>query len=132
MNRLLLPALALLTVGALAADQNTLMPEEKAAGWQLLFDGKDASANFRGYGKDKLPDGWVADDGALVLKKGGGDIVTKEKYENFEISLDWKISEGGNSGLMYRVQEVKRGDKMDPPWYTGPEVQIQDNVKGHD
>ncbi len=128
MNRfLLLPAFALLSLGAIAAEPNTLTPEEKAAGWQLLFDGKDASANFRGYGKEKLPNGWVVEDGALVRKGGGGDIITKEKYENFDLSFDWKISEGGNSGLMFRVQESKN-----PPWHTGPEAQLQDNVKGHD
>jgi hypothetical protein len=127
MNRFLLPVFALFSIGAAAAELNALTPEEKAAGWKLLFDGKDPAANFRGYNKDKLPDGWVAEGGALVRKKGGGDIVTKEKYENFELSIDWKISEGGNSGIMYRVQESK-----DPPWYTGPEVQLQDNIKGHD
>ena len=122
MNRFLLPALAVLTVGAFAADQNTLTPDEQAAGWKLLFDGKDPSANFRGYKKDKLPEGWVAEDGAIVRKKGGGDIITKDQYESFELAVDWKISKGGNSGIMLKVQETKG-----PSYETGPEAQVQDN-----
>jgi hypothetical protein len=128
MKSLLIPALAFAcTFPALAAEPNTLTAEEKAAGWTLLFDGKDASAHWRGYKKDKLPEAWKVEDGALVLKGKGGDIITKAQYESFEISLDWKISEGGNSGLMFKVQETDK-----PPYYTGPEAQIQDNVKGKD
>ena len=113
------------TAAALAGD-NELNDAEKAAGWKLLFDGKDPSAHWRGYRKDKLPEQWVAEDGALV-RKGGGDIITKEQYENFEFSIEWKISPGGNSGIMLKVLET-----AGPPWNTGPEAQIQDNEKGHD
>jgi len=105
---------------------NSLSAAEAAAGWQLLFDGEDASEHWRGYGKDKLPDEWVAEEGALV-RKGGGDIITKKQYESFELSLDWKISEGGNSGVMFKVLETEH-----PSYRTGPEAQIQDNVKGTD
>lgn len=103
---------------------NTLTDAEKADGWVLLFDGKDASEHFRGYRKDKLPVGWVAEDGALS-GKGGGDIITKKKYGSFELQIDWKISEGGNSGIMFKVQETDA-----PSYMTGPEAQILDNVKG--
>jgi hypothetical protein len=120
--------LSLLAFGcaAFAAD-NELTAEEKAAGWKLLFDGKDASENFRGYKKDKLPASWVAEDGALVLKKGGGDIITKDQFESFEFSTDWKISPGGNSGIMFKVKETDG-----PSYQTGPEVQVQDNQAGKD
>lgn len=113
---------------AFAADSapNTLTEAEKADGWVLLFDGKDGSEHFRGYKMDKLPEGWVAEDGALV-RKGKGDIITKEKYESFELHIDWKISEAGNSGIMLKVLETHG-----PPYKTGPEAQIQDNVKGKD
>ena len=121
----LLPLLAIVAP-AFAAD-NELNAEERSSGWQLLFDGKDAAANFRGYKKDKLPDGWVAKDGAFVREKGGGDIVTKEQYESFELSIDWKISPGGNSGVMFKVLET-----AGPSFQTGPECQVQDNVAGHD
>ena len=130
MKRLLLPGLIALTFTAhlFAADAplNELTAAEKAAGWKLLFDGKDASVSWRGYKKDKLPDDWKVEDGALV-RHGGGDIITKEEFESFELSIDWKISEGGNSGVMFKVQETGPA-----PYYTGPEAQILDNVKGHD
>ena len=127
MKNLLLPLIALTAAAAFAAD-NELTPKDKAGGWKLLFDGKDASASWRGYKKDTISDKWVVKDGALVLTgKGGGDIVTKEEFESFELSIDWKISEGGNSGIMFKVQETSG-----PPWSTGPEAQIQDNSKGHD
>lgn len=128
--KLLLSLLALACT-AFAAD-NELTAEEKAAGWKLLFDGKDASANFRGYKKDKLPEAWSAVDGALVFnkgenKKGGGDIITKDQYESFEFSVDWKISPGGNSGIMFKVLETDG-----PSYTTGPEAQVQDNKAGKD
>jgi hypothetical protein len=100
--------------------------EEIAAGWTPLFDGSDASPWWRGYKKEGLPPEWKVEDGALV-RRGGGDIITREKFENFELSIEWKISEGGNSGIMFRVQETDG-----PPYVTGPEAQIQDNVKGKD
>lgn len=131
MKRLILPILlALAATPLFAADPapNTLTDAEKAAGWKLLFDGKDASQWWRGYKKDTLPKQWAIEEDALVLQaKGGGDIITKDQYESFELSVDWKISEGGNSGIMFKVQETDG-----PPYHTGPEVQIQDNVKGKD
>jgi len=132
MKRLLLTALIACTFAArlCAADAplNELTAAEKTAGWKLLFDGKDASASWRNYKKETISDKWAVKDGALSLTgKGGGDLITKEKYESFEFSLDWKISEGGNSGIMFKVQELNQA-----PYFSGPEAQIQDNVKGHD
>lgn len=124
----LLFATIALPVFADEAAANSLSAEEKSAGWKSLFDGKDASQWWRGYKQEKFGEQWVAEDGALVLKaKGGGDIITKDQYESFEFSIDWKISEGGNSGIMFKVLP---GDAA--PWFTGPECQIQDNSKGHD
>lgn len=106
---------------------NTLTDAEKKDGWMLLFDGKDLS-HFRNYKKEDVSDKWKIKDGAFTLtEKGGGDIITKDEYGAFEIKLDFKISEGGNSGLMYHVKETEK-----TPWMTGPEMQIQDNVHGHD
>ena len=59
--------------------------------------------------------------------KGAGYIITKKQYDSFELVLEYKISKGGNSGLMYHVLETENA-----PWQTGPEIQIQDNVDGHD
>lgn len=108
------------------APPNTLSPAEKQEGWRLLFDGKDASQWWRGYQMEKMPDGWKTEDGALV-RHGAGDIISKSKFDSFEFQLDWKIAEAGNSGLMFKVLETDG-----PPWQTGPEAQIQDNVKGGD
>ncbi len=113
-------------VFAADAELNTLTEAEKKDGWILLFDGENPGEHFRGYKMDKMPEGWVAEDGALC-RKGKGDVITKEKYESFELQIDWKISEGGNSGIMLKVLETDG-----PPYKTGPEAQIQDNVKGKD
>jgi hypothetical protein len=131
MKRLLLSLLLICSAAApgVAADAeaNQLTAAEREEGWKLLFDGKDASQHWRGYKSETLPAGWVVEDGALVRKSGGGDIVTKEQYESFDFSVDWQIAEGGNSGVMFKVQETEGA-----PWTTGPEAQIQDNVKGRD
>lgn len=117
-----------LSLASFAADPvNELTAAEKDAGWKLLFDGKSAD-QFRNYGKTDLNPMWKVADGELTLTgKGGGDIVTKEQYDAFELTLDYKISKGGNSGLMYHVKETDKA-----PYFTGPEVQIQDNVDGKD
>ncbi len=59
--------------------------------------------------------------------KGAGDIITKEQYGSFELSLEFRIGKAGNSGIMFHVTEDE-----DTPWKTGPEIQVQDNVDGHD
>ena len=122
-------ASALLRAGWLPAQApaNTLTPAEKRGGWQLLFDGKSADG-WRNYRKDGLSDGWKIEDGAICRTGArAGDIVTEKQYRFFELSLEYKISKGGNSGLMFRVTEDSGA-----PWHSGPEVQIQDNVDGHD
>ncbi len=106
---------------------NTLTKKEKAEGWELLFNGRDLS-KFRNYKGKEVSDKWVVKDGAFTLtEKGGKDIITKEQFGAFEIKLDYNISKGGNSGLMYHVTETEQ-----TPWRTGPEIQIQDNIDGHD
>lgn len=106
---------------------NTLSDAEQRTGWRLLFDGRSADA-FRGYKKDALGGGWVVEDGALVRRdSGAGDIVTKDEFDSFELQLEYRISPGGNSGVMFHVVE-----SAPTPWMTGPEVQVIDNVAGHD
>jgi hypothetical protein len=105
--------------------------------WEVLFDGTSTD-NFRGYGQDTFPEtGWeIAEDGSLhVIGSGkgeaggrGGDIITKKKYGNFELSLEWKVSEGGNSGIFYLAQEVEG----DPIYKSSPEMQILDNERHPD
>ena len=103
------------------------MPATHAADTQVLFDGTSTDA-FRNYKSEGIDPKWQIIDGALTLTaSGGGDLITKEKYENFVLELEFKIAPAGNSGVMFRVTE----DNM-YPWQSGPEVQIQDNVDGHD
>jgi hypothetical protein len=117
------------------AQPNTLTKAEADDGWVLLFDGKTTD-NWRGYNKESFPEkGWVVENGTLKVMKsgkgeagGGGDIITKNKYKNFEFSVEWKVSEGGNSGIFYLAQE-----KPDQPiWKSAPEMQILDNDKHPD
>ena len=121
-------SLTLAAKAARAADAapNTLSDEEKKAGFKLLFDGK-STENFRGYKTDKL-EGWEAVDGALKrVSPKAPDIITKDQFEAFELAIDYRISKGGNSGIMFHVAETDG-----PAYVTGPEIQIQDNVEGHD
>ena len=124
----LMTALASNAARAADAAPNTLSDEEKKAGFKLLFDGKNPGEHFRSYKKDKIDPRWKVVDGALAkAEQGAGDIITKEQYEAFELLIDYKISKGGNSGIMFHVAETDG-----PPYVTGPEIQIQDNVDGRD
>lgn len=107
---------------------NTLTEAEKAAGWKLLFNGKDFSG-WHNFKKEGVRPGWQIKDGALVCvdPHNAGDIVTPEKFGWFELQLEYNISEGGNSGIMYHVT-----DEGDAPWATGPEFQLEDNAKAAD
>lgn len=116
--------------------QNHLTDQQKADGWQLLFDGQTASG-WHKYGGGPVGSAWKIADGTLYLdtasKKdgkivGGGDIVTSEEYENFHLQLDWKISPNGNSGIMFYV--IDDSVKYKKPYETGPEMQVLDN-EGH-
>lgn len=109
------------------ATPNTLTQAEKKGGWELLFDGTSMN-HFRNYRKTDVSDGWRVQDGEIqYVKKGAGDIITRQSYMSFEFKVDYKISKGGNSGLMFHVTE-----DGGTPWMSGPEIQIQDNVDGHD
>jgi len=110
-----------------SASLNRLSKAEERAGWQLLFDGKTTDG-WRNFHQKTLSNRWQVDDGALVRTgDGAGDIVTDGQFENFELTLEYKISPGGNSGLMFHVTEQENA-----PWKTGPEIQILDNENGHD
>lgn len=110
---------------------NTLSKKEVKEGWQLLFDGKTTDG-WRGYNKSSFPEfGWTIEDGCfrcLHSGKGeagnGGDIITKKKFSNFELKLEWKIAKSGNSGIMYLVTEIPGK----PAYYAAPEMQVVDTV----
>ena len=113
-------ALAQSTGAAPGGAINTLTPEEKAAGWRLLFDGK-TTRGWHSFGRDKVY-GWDVKDGELIAIGKGGDIVTDEAFESFELVVDWKLAAHANTGIFYHV--VEKG--YDAPYATGPEYQVLD------
>ena len=105
--------------------QNTLTEDEKEEGWELLFDGT-STGGWRSYNDDSFPEeGWVVNDGMLtvVSNGGGGDIITENKYGNFELKLEWRVEKAGNSGIFYRAME----QPTQPIYWSAPEMQILDN-----
>ena len=121
-------------ITAAAQQPNELTKTEKKAGWKLLFDGKTFSG-WRGFRKDTVSAGWVIEDGCIKMDKDkraalqtGGDIITLDEYENFELSLEWKISPGGNSGVKYLVVE----EAHDTGGAVSFEMQIIDDDKHPD
>ena len=113
-------------------------------GYIVLFDGSSLEG-WRGYGKDEVPTRWSIDDGCLKFsgtgtgegqQGDGGDIIFAHKFKNFELSFDWKVSKGGNSGVFYLIQEVtteKDGETiLEPSYISAPEYHILDNANHPD
>lgn len=109
-----------------ATTQNVLTDAEKSAGWRLLFDGR-TTAGWRNYGKPTISGGWTVQDGSLTRTGAGGDIITTDEFKNFELSIDWKIEPGGNSGVFYRA-----GEDSDEIYWNAPEMQVLDDAKHPD
>ena len=138
--------LTLLAVATLQAGNptppNQLTPEEKAAGWVLLFDGRTPH-RWEGFDNTPFPSqSWAVEDGTIrtLRNNSGGDIVTVRPYRNFDLRFDWKLLKGGNSGLKYLVQKawIGPGYRPDMPesWKqkarlraTGPEYQLLDDAE---
>lgn len=94
--------------------------------WVKLFDGRSFSG-WHSYLKKEVSPQWKIENGAMVLTdKGGGDLLTDREYENFELELEWKISQGGNSGVVYHVHESPEFKSSDQ---TGLEMQVLDNER---
>jgi hypothetical protein len=100
----------LAATAAHAQAPNTLTPDERAAGWRLLFDGK-TTTGWRGFQKPAFPAaGWAVEDGALkCLGQKGGDILTAEAFSDFEFAWEWKLSPKANTGVKYFV-DARRGN----------------------
>jgi len=99
--------------------------------WTIFFDGSTLE-NWRGYLSNDIYPEWTIQDDAMVFTPsnvGGKNIITKEKYTNFILSLEWKISEAGNSGIFWGVHE---DEKFSEAYMTGPEIQVLDNEKHPD
>jgi len=137
MNKIIYLAIACLCFSC-GSNQTSMNSENNSTGsddggWITLFDGKTTN-EWHSYGKTMVGKAWRIDDGALHLdasaKKGyqteeGGDIVTNDEFENFDLKLEWKISEKGNSGIIFYVHEDP--SKYTETWNTGLEMQVLDN-----
>jgi hypothetical protein len=118
---------------------NHLSPQERAQGWELLFDGK-TTQGWRGAHKDQFPTkGWKVENGELIVlssggeeSQGGGDIVTMEEYDMFEFSLEFMITEGANSGIKYFITEEYLKENPGRGSAIGLEYQILDDKKHPD
>ncbi|MEQ8303495.1 MAG: DUF1080 domain-containing protein [Cyclobacteriaceae bacterium] len=110
--------------------ENVASSSSNADEWIVLFDGT-STEGWKIYNRDTLSVGWIIEDGTLKGpghgdELGGEDIIyAAEKFENFELVLEWKISEGGNSGLLYHVVE---GDQYQAFYENGPEYQLIDDL----
>ena len=127
------------------AAQNTLTAPEKAAGWKLLWDSKSGDG-WRSVKSDNFPShGWTIRDGVLTVHEnggaesaGGGDIITRQRYANFELTADFKITPGANSGIKIFVQpnlspvDKKTGKPAAVGSAIGMEFQILDDAKHPD
>ena len=98
-----------------------LAPDQRAPGWQPLFDGGTLSS-WRGYKSDTVPAGWHVVDGTLTKGIGTGDLVSREQFGNFELSFEWKLGPEGNSGVFFRGTE-----EYDHIYWSAPEYQLLDD-----
>jgi len=132
--------MATLITTDVVAQNNTLTAREKAEGWILMFDGKTFNG-WRGYNGTEMPGVWSIDDEALKIAPRAGrpprgqgpqpstDIIYAEKkFLNFELSIDWKVDKGANSGIFYYVQEITG----QPIFASAPEIQVLDNCNAPD
>jgi hypothetical protein len=120
-----------------AVDLSTFAVDEN--GYVVIFDG--TLKGWRGYGKDGVPGKWIIEDdcikfngtgGGEAQETDGGDLIFAHKFKNFELSIDWKISKGGNSGVLYLAQEIETKGKdgklqLEPIYISAPESQVLDN-----
>jgi hypothetical protein len=125
MIRSVLAGAVVLAVGVLGASSAS------AADAVVLFDGKSTEA-WKAYGKTDPVSacGWEVKDGTLKTVPGATprcDLATKDTYKDFDLELEWKVSPGGNSGVMFDVAETDS-----PAWHTGPEMQVLDDLKHKD
>ena len=98
-----------------------LTDSQRLSGWEMLFDGETLEG-WRNYRRPDVSDGWSIRDGVLTCSgRGAGDLITNEKYGAFELLLEYRLSEGANSGVLFHVAETDG-----PGWHTGPEIQLFD------
>jgi Domain of Unknown Function (DUF1080) len=113
-------------LSALLLIPGTTAPVKAANTWRTLFDGKTLGA-WRGYKNTPVPTGWKVEHGALVKDAPVADIVSRDEFADFELELDWKIGEAGNSGIFYRGTE-----EYEHIYWSAPEYQLLDDIKASD
>lgn len=108
------------------ASMNSLTAAEQAAGWRLLFDGRTTNG-WRGYKSSAMPNGWRVADGTLTKDSSVDDILSTDQFGDFELTLDWRIGTGGNSGIFYRGTE-----EYEHIYWSAPEYQLLDDANAPD
>lgn len=120
------------------------VPQDKD-GYYVIFDGQTLNG-WRGYGKDYVPARWTVEDGAIKFSGTGtgegqtgegGDLLFAHKFKNFVLEFEWKVSKGGNSGVLYLAQEIKTvkedgTEVIEPIYISSPEYQVLDNANHPD
>ncbi len=137
-NKTILMLIAVFMMGTATAQDNQLTPNEKKAGWKLLFDGK-TTTGWKGAFSSSFPaKGWKVEDGLLMVEPSGGaestnggDIITLKEFDNFELSVDFKLTEGANSGIKYFV-DAKQATPSSPRSAFGLEFQVLDDARHPD
>jgi hypothetical protein len=129
MKKTLILCLSLLCLG-------TITYAQQSNRWHYLFDGKSIN-ELRGYKMDAFPNAWKIEDGALVAQTDvpNVDLVTKDTYTNFDLTLEWAMSKAGNSGIFYNVQENsshESGNGNSPNWLDNFEFQLLDDIDFND
>lgn len=117
-----------------ASEEMEMQAENTENEWQDLFNGENLDG-WKAFNKDSISSQWKAENGTISFTPSEGErassenLITEKEYSNFEMSFEWKISEGGNSGVMWAVQE---DEKYNEPYLTGPEIQVLDNERHPD
>jgi hypothetical protein len=117
---------ARLDLALLLAALVTSTSAAQTGAWRPLFDGK-STAGWRRFQSQEAPAGWRVESGALAKHAKADDIVSKDQFGDFELEIEWKIGEGGNSGLFYRGTE-----EYEHIYWSAPEYQLLDDVKAED
>ena len=117
-----------------SSEEMEMQAENTQEEWQDLFNGENLDG-WKAFNKDSISSQWKVEDGAISFTPSEGErdssenLISEEEYGDFEMSFEWKISEGGNSGVMWAVQE---NEKYNEPYLTGPEIQVLDNERHPD
>jgi len=137
MKKILITIVTFLIISCNETPKKNIDQTEKSSQkeWVSLFDGKSFDG-WHQFNETKMSSAWDIVDNAMVFdpskqmdKKQNNDIVTEKEYTNFELSLEWNIAEGGNSGIFWGVKE---GEQYRKPYTTGPEIQVLDNERHPD